>query len=171
MDRRRLVLAVTAFTLVCGGAAVVLGYNLLRSPTLQPIAFNHKLHVVDNGLECVTCHVYVTSQPFAGLPDLEKCLECHRDPLTDSPEEKKLRSAAAKRQQLVWRRLYEVPDHVYYSHRLHVVAGKLECARCHGPIQSTTSPPAHALNELTMEFCIGCHEKAGVTTDCIACHK
>jgi len=127
--------------------------------------------VEDNGLECDECHIYVKTQIFAGLPTIEKCLECHEEPVTDSPEEEKIRQAAAQGEPLKWSRLYDVPDHVYYSHRRHVVAGEIPCAECHGAIAETTSPPPRALNHITMSFCIACHERRAVTNDCIACHK
>jgi hypothetical protein len=144
----------------------------LRSPSVsQPLAFNHKLHVEGNGLECVECHIYVKTQSFSGLPGVEKCMECHSDPVTKSPEEEKIRQAAAKGEQLVWGRLYKIPDNVYYSHRRHVVAGKLECAECHGPIAATTRPPSRPLKKIKMDSCLDCHRKNGVPTDCTTCHR
>jgi len=143
----------------------------LSKSTAQPIAFSHRLHVQENGLECVECHAYVKTQTFAGLPSVKKCLECHEEALTDSPDEEKIRQAAATATPLAWNRLYKVPDHVYYSHRRHVAAGKISCAECHGPIAETATPPPRALNEITMKFCMACHERTGITNDCIACHK
>ncbi|MBI5015376.1 MAG: cytochrome c3 family protein [Deltaproteobacteria bacterium] len=167
---RRLVL-VSLMALVLGARPASALFGWFGSSTSQPVAFNHKLHVENNGLACVECHEYVMTQTFAGLPRIEKCLECHTDPVTSSPEEEKIRKAAASGKPLLWRRLYEVPDHVYYSHRRHVVAGKLECVGCHGPIAATTKPPPRPLRALTMNFCMDCHRKRGVTNDCIACHK
>lgn len=74
-------------------------------------------------------------------------------------------------QSVPWRRLYDVPDDVYYSHRRHVTVAQLECVECHGEIGTSTSPPTGPLNDLTMEFCIDCHEKQNASTDCIACHR
>jgi predicted CXXCH cytochrome family protein len=141
-----------------------------RPKISQPVAFNHKLHVEENGMDCVECHVYVTSQPFAGLPGVERCLECHEEAQTDSSEEEKIRQTAANGEELAWNRLYVMPEHVYYSHRRHVVAGKLECAECHGPFAEATSPPPRPLNKISMDFCMDCHENRGVTNDCLACH-
>lgn len=141
-----------------------------RRSVSQPIAFNHQLHVEGNGMECVECHVYVLTQTFAGLPTVERCLECHEAPLTDSAEEEKIRQFAARGEPLVWNRLYEMPDHVYSSHRRHVVAGGMDCAECHGPIAATTKPPPRPLKNMTMDFCMDCHRRSGITNDCLACH-
>ncbi|MEW6488009.1 MAG: cytochrome c3 family protein [Thermodesulfobacteriota bacterium] len=143
---------------------------VFRRAVTQPIAFNHRLHVEGNGLECVECHVYVLTQTFAGLPSLERCLECHETAVTDSAEEEKIRELAARGETLVWKRLYEVPDHVYSSHRRHVVAGGIDCAECHGPVAATTRPPARPLRALTMDFCMDCHRRRGASNDCLACH-
>jgi predicted CXXCH cytochrome family protein len=172
MFKRVLLLALVMFTIGFGEMPVafaLFGFGA-RPPVLQPVAFNHKLHVEENGLGCVDCHVYVTAQTFAGLPDLERCLECHEEDQSGSAEEEKIRQAAAKGEELPWNRIYTVPNHVYYSHRRHVVAGKLDCRQCHGAIAETTSPSPRPLNELSMRFCMDCHEKNDVTNDCIACH-
>ena len=167
---RRIALFSLLVLLAEAGPALAL-FGWFGSSSSQPIAFNHKLHVEKNGLACADCHEYVTTQIFAGLPRIEKCLECHQTAVTSSAEEEKIRKIAASGKPLVWARLYKVPDHVYYSHRRHVVAGKLECAGCHGPIASTTKPPSGPLNALTMNFCMGCHRKRGASMDCISCHK
>jgi len=166
MRERILIGGWVAIFALCPGLSAALSKS-----TVQPIAFNHRLHVQENGLECVECHTYVKTQTFAGLPSIEKCLECHEEALTDSPEEEKIRQAAATAAPLAWNRLYKVPDHVYYSHRRHVAAGQIPCAECHGPIAEATTPPPKALNEITMKFCMACHERTGITNDCIACHK
>jgi predicted CXXCH cytochrome family protein len=70
-----------------------------------------------------------------------------------------------------WNRIYDVPGHVYFSHRRHVAVASVECATCHGDIASSTTPPPAPLNDISMAFCIDCHEKEKVTTDCNACHR
>lgn len=164
------VLQISGVLLAIGAGAAPMAFAVFGGSISQPIAFNHKLHVEDNGLECVECHIYVMTQPFAGYPGVDKCLECHEEAQTDSAEEEKIRQTAAAGEELVWNRIYDVPDHVYSSHRRHVVAGELECAECHGPIADATSPPSRPLNDLSMDFCMDCHEQRGVTNDCIACH-
>ena len=159
--------------LIVGIGLVVLGFGaagMSYKRVTQPLAFNHKLHV-DTGLECVDCHRYFDTQTFSGLPTVEDCMDCHDEALTSSPEEEKIRVAAAAGEELAWNRLYEMPDHVYYSHRRHVAAGGLECATCHGPIAETTEPPTRPLRTISMAFCMDCHQQNAITEDCLACHK
>ena len=139
----------------------------------QPIEFSHKKHK-DQGVECETCHIYIREQSFAGIPKLETCLDCHESALTKSAEEEKIRSFAKKGMRLEWERVYRLPQHVYFSHRRHVVLANLECKDCHGPIDDTTKPPLKPLKTLMMNDCIDCHKKSkvgNVSTDCIDCHK
>jgi len=136
----------------------------------QPIAFNHKKHM-EQGLECDTCHRYYKTETFSGMPDIAVCLECHKEPVTQSPEEEKIRQFAKKGEKIPWRRLYKMPDHVFYSHRRHVILGKVECQTCHGTIGQSEKPPTTPFVQMTMGWCMNCHAKKRVTNDCLACHE
>jgi hypothetical protein len=137
--------------------------------TDQPISFNHKKHF-EQGLECDSCHHYFKTQNFSGMPDLTTCLECHKEPVTQSPEEEKIRQFQKKGQEIPWRRIYGEPDHIFYSHRRHVVLGKIPCATCHGDIAQSERPPSKPWVKMTMKWCMDCHTKNKVTNDCLACH-
>lgn len=77
----------------------------------------------------------------------------------------------ASGENIPWRRIYDMPSHVFYSHRRHVTVAGIECATCHGDIGASTSPPKAPLNNISMRFCMSCHEKQEVTNDCNACHR
>ncbi len=139
----------------------------------QPIAYNHNIHVEGEGLECIDCHAYSEILPSATLPDLSVCLDCHdTDPLSeDSVEEAKLIEYIESGTEVPWQRVNEVPDHVYFSHRRHVVAGDLACMDCHGDVGAMTEPVTRPFFELTMEACMDCHKQRQVSNDCLACHR
>jgi len=139
------------------------------SKTEQPISFNHKKHI-EQGPECDLCHLYFKTQNFSGMPTLSACLECHKQPVTESKEEEKIRQFDQRKEEVPWKRLYEEPDHVFYSHRRHVVIGKMDCKICHGNIGQTEKPPTKPWVKMTMGWCMGCHAKKKVTNDCLACH-
>ncbi len=136
----------------------------------QPIAFNHKKHIAQ-GLGCDTCHPYYKIQTFSGMPDIAVCLGCHKEAITQSPEEEKIRQFAKRREEIPWRRIYGEPDHVFYSHRRHVVLGRIECQTCHGNIGESEKPPTRPFVQMTMRWCMNCHAKNKVTNDCLACHE
>ena len=135
----------------------------------QPISFNHKKHL-EQGLECDTCHPYYKTQNFSGLPNITICLECHKEPITKSPEEEKIRQFKKKGEEIPWRQVHREPDHVFFSHRRHVVSGKMPCQTCHGNIAESEKPPSKPWVSMTMSWCMNCHAKNKVTNDCIACH-
>jgi hypothetical protein len=157
-------------------AAAVAGAALLAlvpgcgDPVQQPLAFSHKIHA-EQEIECTDCHKYPRTQTFSGLPTVEDCMECHEDPLTKSAEEEKIRTAAKEGRELRWRRLFRVPDHVYYSHRRHVVLADLPCKTCHGTTGASERPPPVAPVQITMDFCIDCHSRSNVPVDCVNCHR
>ncbi len=150
------------------------GYAYWRSlpdRIVQPIAFNHRTHITNAQLGCSDCHIYYSRGARSGLPDGEACMTCHTDAVTKSPEEAKLRETYQQGRPIVFRKLFHLPEHVYYSHRRHVVLGKLECVHCHGKIADTDSPPSRPLVNISMDFCTGCHEREKVTNDCKSCHR
>lgn len=150
----------------------IVSYVKLRGANIsQPIIYNHNKHIEDVGLSCVDCHQYVESLPVAGLPRLQKCLECHEEALTESPEEEKLLEFANNGRELNWYRIYTMPEDVYFSHRRHVTIAQIECEKCHGKMEELTAPPKKPAVNLTMKFCMNCHEKMKAELDCIACHK
>ncbi len=163
----RILLFTVILVLAVGG-----GYLVARpfSEVVQPIAFNHKVHI-DNGLDCSACHERYSQAAVAGRPKLTTCLFCHETPLTESPEEEKVRQYAERGEEIPWRRLTRLPAHVYFSHRRHVVLGGIACQTCHGHIGQSTSPPSRPEIQLKMNDCLACHRQHGVTTDCNACHR
>ena len=43
----------------------------------QPINYNHRLHVVDQELECTDCHEHARDLARATIPSMDICAECH----------------------------------------------------------------------------------------------
>lgn len=156
---------------VLSGATVFLRNGGARAtPVEQPIAFNHAKHVKELTLECSVCHVSFEKEAFSGLPGLDVCATCHAEAQGSSKEEAKLVQLVRSGAPLEWKPLFRQPPHVFYSHRRHVVAGKIPCATCHGSIAESTAPPA-SVERLHMQQCIDCHRSRGVSTVCTACHR
>ena len=76
-----------------------------------------------------------------------------------------------------WVRVHNIPDFVYFDHRVHVARG-LACETCHGPVQSMER--VRQFSSLSMGWCVDCHrshpaepggsEEDHVSIDCAACH-
>ena len=149
----------------------VLFVSFAGNEELQPIQYNHKLHVEDIGLECSQCHQYYEIDAAAGLPTTDDCAACHSDLQGESEEEQKLVSFIAEENELKWKRIFQLPRHVFFSHRRHIALAELECSECHGSMEERTEPPRMSDNDIDMDFCIDCHEKKDITNDCMNCHR
>ncbi|MEE9163027.1 MAG: cytochrome c3 family protein [Candidatus Neomarinimicrobiota bacterium] len=137
----------------------------------QPLPFSHAVHVEENDMECADCHVRVADHPRATIPELSVCQECHFDALTESELESELLAYTTQDRAIPWRRIYAVPDHVYFSHRRHITLGRLACETCHGQVGSFDTPPPAAVVPISMDGCMGCHREMQITNDCLACHR
>jgi len=137
----------------------------------QPIAYNHYKHTQELELECVMCHVGVEESIRATIPDMEICIGCHSEPVTESPEEEKIRSYYSKNEEIPWQRLFQVPKHVFFSHRRHVTVAGLECERCHGDMALREKPPSKAPMKISMNACMSCHRALQASIDCVSCHR
>ncbi len=140
----------------------------------QPVAFNHAIHAhhPERPIECSGCHRGVEVTYHATLPTIDVCSNCHLEPKGETEKERQFIDEYVEQDKPIpWRRLFVLPDHAFFSHRLHVVRGGIECQTCHGPMDWRTSPPSRPLKVLTMNDCISCHEEQQAATDCNACHR
>lgn len=134
---------------------------------VQPIAFNHKLHVQTAKMSCNDCHEPRGNGTTLAMPQPPKCMRCHASIATDKPDIQRLAQAAKNEDPIVWARVYRVPSFVTFSHKTHTSAGST-CEECHGPVAERT---AIALEKDTsMGTCIACHQAKGAPSTCDTCH-
>jgi hypothetical protein len=140
----------------------------------QPIAFDHRHHVRDDGIDCVYCHDTVETEASAGMPPTERCMGCHSQIWRESPKLEPLRASWRTKTPLRWRRINAVPAYVYFHHGVHVQRG-IACDACHGDVSGM--PRVVRVRDLSMSFCLDCHRREqgsrAITrlTTCSACHR
>ncbi len=134
----------------------------------QPIAFPHTVHAGRLGLACNFCHESASQGPEAGMPAVSKCVSCHQSIATDRPEVQKLLNYQQKGEPIRWRRIHQVPDFIYFTHKCHINGG-LDCTACHGAI--TEMEEVRRVRSLQMGWCLSCHRSRGASIDCATCHK
>ncbi|MBI4483177.1 MAG: cytochrome c3 family protein [Acidobacteria bacterium] len=137
-------------------------------PLEQPIAFSHRVHVVQNKIDCAYCHEHFRRYAVAGTPSVELCVTCHSGLRTSNSEAKKLFTFWEKRHEIPWVRLHQLPDHVVFTHKRHVRAG-IACETCHGTIGQSDSFVREV--DHSMGKCVDCHEQRGASIECWTCHK
>ena len=79
---RTSILAVAAFAVLVSllprlGQARVPGDHQGYRPT-QPIAYSHRLHAGELGIDCLYCHGGAERSRHAGIPSANVCMNCHR---------------------------------------------------------------------------------------------
>ena len=136
----------------------------------QPIAFSHKIHAGDNQIPCQHCHMQARRSISAGVPSVNKCVNCHKVVAKDRPQIRKVMEYWENKEPIPWIKVHDLPDFVHFTHKRHVAAG-LECQTCHGPVE--TMERVTRLAPLKMGWCLDCHKKHEVENglDCWTCHK
>lgn len=124
------------------------------NPVLQPVQFDHRHHVRDDGISCLYCHGDVMRAPYAGVPATEVCLGCHNQIWNDSTLLAPVRDSAASGRPIPWQRVNSLPDFVYFNHAIHVTRG-IGCVSCHGRVDEMAA--VYQVAPLTMGWCIDCH--------------
>jgi mono/diheme cytochrome c family protein len=143
----------------------------------QPIKFDHTLHAGKDNLaiNCQYCHSGAEKSKHAGIPSANVCMNCHKaiseGAKTGTAEIAKIYEAVGwdpatnsytgHEKPLVWNKVHNLPDHVFFSHEQHVAVGKIECQKCHGPVD-TKMDQVEQWSPLTMGWCIDCHNKTEV---------
>jgi len=141
--------------LFLAGYAWNMSYGInLKVPLDQPVAFSHKHHVGDDGIDCRYCHTSVEKGPFAGVPPTHTCMTCHSQIWSNSPLLEPVRESFRTGRPLEWVRVHDLPDFVYFNHSVHVKKG-VGCVTCHG--QMDEMPLTWKENDLTMGWCLNCH--------------
>nr|WP_294861122.1 cytochrome c3 family protein [uncultured Fluviicola sp.] len=159
----------------------------------QPIEFPHDIHAGKNGIDCKYCHNSAIDGKTAGIPTVNVCMNCHKQIEGSTPEQaekiSKIYAAAGwdpatdkysgKTKEIIWNKVHVLPDHVYFNHQQHVVAGQVDCKQCHGDMtkmnETAKVQPVTELNKvegnipltkatLTMGWCIECHAEKEISS-------
>jgi hypothetical protein len=158
--------ALARMSLVLTGLIVIaLGVTLnelQRSPWVtrqgqradQPVPFSHKHHVQGLGLQCQYCHTSVEKSSYAGIPPTKTCMNCHAQIWTNANLLEPVRHSWETNESIVWTKVHDLPDYVYFSHEIHVNKG-IGCSSCHGRVDEM--PIMYEQNTLQMEWCLNCH--------------
>jgi hypothetical protein len=121
---------------------------------VQPVQFSHAHHVGGEGFDCRYCHTSVETSSFAGLPPTKTCMNCHSQIWANAPILEPVRASFRDDTPLTWIRVNDLPDFVYFSHKIHVKQG-VGCTTCHGAVDKMALM-AQA-QPLQMEWCLDCH--------------
>ncbi len=165
----------------------------------QPLAYSHEIHAGQLEIDCKYCHNAVTKSKHATIPSVNVCMNCHKvvnegkdesgtaaiaqiyDAAGWDPEAK---AYTGETKPIEWVKVHNLPDHVYFNHSQHVVAGGVDCKQCHGNMKKMTVAKVMSTEDLnnvgvtdddydendvkftkptlTMGWCIECHRKSNI---------
>ncbi len=118
-------------------------------------------------IDCGWCHRWAERHAAAGLPRARSCAGCHKPASAGSIELARLAGINTRGEEIVWARVAQLPRYNRFTHRRHIEA-KIDCAVCHGEVAAMEAT-AQAVN-MTMAWCVECHDQSGAGTDCLVCH-
>jgi len=122
----------------------------------------------------MNCHKGIKKGAITGTAEIQKIYDAIGfDPSTGTYIE------GYDQKPIVWNKVNNLPDHVYFNHSTHVSVGKIDCKNCHGPQNMYTVghvPTADEINSqedlvglvklekrpFTMGWCLECHNKKEV---------
>jgi len=171
---------VNKFTLLAALTAITVGGYLATClfaaihPTIinvghqpkQPVPFSHKLHAGQLKMDCRYCHNTVERAGHAAIPPSATCGNCHGDNRTTKGERnlgvirpestllKPIRVSLEKDEPVMWERVHDLPDFVYFNHSIHIAKG-VSCVSCHGRIDKMDIVTQK--ESLSMKWCLDCH--------------
>jgi Cytochrome c7 and related cytochrome c len=149
------------YTLVVNSIAI--GRSKDYAPD-QPVKFSHKIHAGQNGTDCIYCHSSAPYSKSAGIPPVNVCMNCHllvrNGTRSGTNEIAKVLRTFEEKKPIEWIKVYNLPDHVFFSHAQHVSAGEINCRKCHGNVEE--NDVIGQVTDMSMGWCIDCHRNTKV---------
>ena len=145
-----------------GLAAIVSAATYYLSPSYtqvgyspkQPIAYSHRLHVRELGIDCRYCHANVERSPVAMVPPTQTCMNCHQLVKMDSPQLAAVHESWESGRRIEWIRVNKLAEYTYFDHGTHVNNG-VGCSECHGRVDLMEQ--VQQAQPLSMAWCLECH--------------
>ncbi len=164
--------------MMLGSGALIAGYlgtclfagihpevvNVGHAPK-QPVPYSHKLHVGQLKLDCRYCHNTVDKAGHAAIPPTATCGNCHggnrtkKDTVLGVVHEassllEPIRTSLEENTPIMWERVHDLPDFVYFNHAAHVTRG-VSCVSCHGRVDKMEV--VTQVEPMSMKWCLDCH--------------
>jgi hypothetical protein len=123
------------------------------APT-QPVAYSHKQHAGDLGIDCRYCHNTAEVASYAAIPPTKTCMNCHAIVLKDSRRLELVRASHGSGGPIEWSKVHLLPGYAYFDHSAHLASG-VGCRECHGRVDQM--PVVEQRQPLSMSWCLECH--------------
>ena len=168
MSAGRILLALAGVAILVAASVVGTEAQSTAKGPQQPVPFSHKTHAGLMQLACKQCHPNPDPGESMTIAATAVCMKCHASVKPESPAIRLLAAAAAAKREIAWKRVYEIPGYVRFSHRSHLTAG-VKCQACHGQVAERDR--LYREGDISMDGCMNCHISQGVNIDCTFCHE
>jgi hypothetical protein len=121
---------------------------------VQPVAYSHKLHAGQLGIDCRYCHANVERAAHAMIPATQTCMGCHTIVKPESARLALIRASWKTNAPIEWIGVHKLPEHSYFNHSPHLSAG-VGCVTCHGRIDQMEV--VRLDKPIGMGWCLECH--------------
>ncbi len=135
------------------------------------LKFSHKLHVIDNEIECSECHKMDDNGNMSN-PTMDTCSDCHDIGDVDNPTKDCLKChtlQGAKKDYEVENTVKPKPKSyadLIFTHDPHT---DYKCSRCHKGIEKAKK--LTSISWPSMDTCKQCHNGDTAPIECDTCHK
>ena len=129
-------------------------YSRVGYQPVQPVHFQHDIHVGQLGLDCRYCHSYVEVSGHSNVPTTQTCMNCHSQVQKNNPKLQPVRDSYATGVPIQWVKIHNVPDYAYFNHSAHVNRG-VSCVSCHGKVNEMNV--VYQDQSQSMGWCLQCH--------------
>lgn len=163
--RTRAALLLSAVGLLVIGCSLGRRLGLARDED-DGLAFSHRLHFQDEGLDCIVCHSTYDSADDPGMPTLAQCMLCHEDIDAEKPPERRIETLFEGEAYLA-HRVSALSDEIVFSHAAHAIDESL-CGTCHEGIEESERLEERVA--VSMDECSACHVNLSIENECSTCH-
>lgn len=129
-------------------------YTRVGYEPIQPVLFEHSLHVQQLGMDCRYCHSQVEVTAHSNVPSTQVCMNCHEQVQRENPKLEVVRQSWKTGEAVPWVWIHHPPDYVYFNHSAHVNRG-VSCVSCHGQVNDMKVVKHD--QPMSMSWCLDCH--------------
>ena len=125
---------------------------------IQPVAYSHRLHAGELGMDCRYCHANIERAAHAMIPATQTCMGCHAVVKQDSARLKPVHVSWDTGAAIPWIKVHKLPEHSYFDHSAHLAVG-VGCSSCHGRVDRMEV--VRIDQPISMGWCLDCHRNPG----------
>jgi len=138
------------------GTAEIL--KIYAAASFNPAAKGGRTYFSPSDADSVRLKAYREWLETANAEDLEKAETKAKTEKAIANQLESIKTLMGK--PIEWIRIHNLPDHAYFNHAQHVVAGGQACQTCHGKVEEMEVVKQYS--PLSMGWCVNCHRQTEV---------